>query len=73
MEIGHQCMAIWRSIMTHAMYQSQDDPGNVDDGNSTNRKDAGAKYLFPFLWRGGAEDQLDDQHIAKENAGTIYN
>lgn len=49
--------------MTHAMYQSQDDPGNVEDGNSTNLRDAGANHLFPFLWGGGAEDGLDDQHI----------
>lgn len=58
--------------MPKPMYQSQDDPGDVEDGNSPNMRDASAKSLSPFLWGGDAKDGLDDQHVGEENAGNIY-
>lgn len=58
--------------MAKAMYQSQDDPGDIEDGNSTNVRDTGTKGFLPLFWGGNAEDGLDDQHVGEEDTGDIY-
>ena len=57
--------------MPKPMYQSQDDPGDVEDGNSTDVGNAGVEGFLPALYGGDAEDRSDDQDIGEQDTRTV--